>query len=75
MGAARALLERVKLCGIFASNLDEFFEVRVAGLLDQVAAAVSVRSPDRRTAAETLAEACCPSVRGPTAARVYRGVK
>jgi polyphosphate kinase len=50
------LLERVKLCSIFASNLDEFFEVRVAGLLDQVAAGVSLRSPDGRTPVEALAE-------------------
>src|SRR5258708_7604650 len=49
------LLERVKLCAIYAGNLDEFFQVRVAGLLDQVAAEISVRSPDGRTPAETLA--------------------
>ena len=34
------LLERVKFCGIFSSNLDEFFMVRVAGLLDQVVSGV-----------------------------------
>ena len=44
------LLERVKFCSIFSSNLDEFFMVRVAGLLDQVIARVNVRSPDGRTA-------------------------
>ncbi len=40
------LLERVKFCAIFAGNLDEFYEVRVAGLKDQVAANVTQRSPD-----------------------------
>ena len=50
------LLERVKFCGIFSSNLDEFFMVRVAGLLDQVIGRVNVRSPDGRTPAQALAE-------------------
>jgi len=50
------LLERVKFCGIVASVLDEFFMVRVAGLHDQIASGVSVRSPDGRTAQQTLTE-------------------
>src|SRR5262245_25902308 len=50
------LLERVKFCAIFSSNLDEFFMVRVAGLLDQVASGLVVRSDDGRTAQETLVE-------------------
>ncbi len=50
------LLERVRFCAIFSSNLDEFFMVRVAGLLDQVAAGLGVRSPDGRTPQQTLAE-------------------
>ena len=50
------LLERVKFCSIFSNNLDEFFMVRVAGLLDQVVARVPVRSPDGRTPQETLLE-------------------
>ena len=43
-----ALLERIKFCAIFSSNLDEFFEVRVAGLKDQQAAGVVARSLDGR---------------------------
>jgi polyphosphate kinase len=50
------LLERVKFCSIFSSNLDEFFMVRVAGLLGQEVAGVAVRSADGRTPAATLAE-------------------
>jgi polyphosphate kinase len=40
------LLERVKFAAIFASNFDEFFEVRVAALRAQVAAGVNSRSTD-----------------------------
>src|SRR6266542_297317 len=50
------LLERMKFCAIFSSNLDEFFEIRVAGLLGQVASGVSKRSPDGRVPDDTLAE-------------------
>ena len=50
------LLERVKFCSIFSNNLDEFFMVRVAGLLGQEAAGIAVRSIDGRTPTATLAE-------------------
>ena len=53
---AEPLLERVKFCSIFSSNLDEFFMVRVAGLLDQVIARLNVRSPDGRTPQQALAD-------------------
>ena len=49
------LLERVKFLTIFASNLDEFFQVRVAGLRQQVQAGRAARAPDGRTAEEQLA--------------------
>jgi polyphosphate kinase len=53
---SQPLLERAKFCAIFASNLDEFFQVRVAGLKDQVAGGVMVRSPDGRSPSQQLLE-------------------
>ena len=50
------LLERVKNCAYFSSNLDEFFMVRVAGLMGQSEAGVTLRAPDGRTAQQTLVE-------------------
>ena len=50
------LLERVKFAAICSSNLDEFFQVRVAALKDQVAAGVVAPAPDGRAPAEQLLE-------------------
>ena len=50
------LLERVKFAAIFSSNLDEFFQVRVAALKDQVAAGTVRPTPDGRTPAQQLIE-------------------
>jgi polyphosphate kinase len=49
------LLERVKFCAIFSSNLDEFFMVRVAGLHDQIDAGIEAPLQDGRTPSETIA--------------------
>ena len=60
------LLERLKFMGIFSSNLDEFFMVRVATLKKQVAAGVSKLSADGRTAQqqlEAIAEVLTPMFR------------
>jgi polyphosphate kinase len=43
------LLERLKFLGIFSSNLDEFFQVRVAGLKQQLAAGIVERTADGMT--------------------------
>jgi polyphosphate kinase len=48
------LLERVKFLAIYASNLDEFVMVRVAGLLDQVEAGIDARGPDGLSPSETI---------------------
>ena len=50
------LLERVKFLGITASNLDEFVEVRLAGLMQQAEHGNRETSADGRTPDQALAE-------------------
>lgn len=48
------VLERVKFLAIFSEGLDEFFQVRVAGLKDQVDAGLRTRSSDGLRPSEAL---------------------
>ncbi|NND75928.1 MAG: polyphosphate kinase 1 [Ilumatobacter sp.] len=50
------LLERAKFCAITSTNLDEFFQVRVAALKDQLIAGIDRPTWDGRTPAQQLAE-------------------
>ncbi|MEJ7797592.1 MAG: polyphosphate kinase 1 [Solirubrobacteraceae bacterium] len=48
------LLERVKLAAIWSSNLDEFFQIRVAGVHDQIDAGLVDPGPDGLTPSQTV---------------------
>jgi polyphosphate kinase len=48
------LLERIKFLAIFGGAMDEFFQVRVAGLMDQQAAGLSGTAPDGLSVSEQL---------------------
>src|SRR2546425_13253224 len=48
------LIERVKFLTIFSSNLDEFFEIRVAGIKQQIESETSNVGPDGLSPTETF---------------------
>jgi polyphosphate kinase len=48
------VLERARYIGHFSQNLDEFFQVRVAGLKDQVAAGLGATNPQGMSPADQL---------------------
>ena len=48
------LLERVKLAAIWSSNIDEFFQIRVAGVHDQIDAGLTDPGPDGLTPTQTI---------------------
>ena len=48
------LLERIKFLAIFSATMDEFFQVRVAGLKDQQAAGISGTAPDGLSVSDQL---------------------
>src|SRR5213595_2933935 len=51
---AQPLIERVKFLTIFSSNLDEFFEIRVAGIKQQIESETSDVGPDGLSPTETF---------------------
>jgi len=53
LDSSNPLLERLKFFCIANSNLDEFFEIRIAGLKQQIESSIVKRSLDGRTATET----------------------
>ena len=53
--ASVPILERLRYLCISSTNLDEFFEVRVSGLKEQLHLGIDTRGPDKMSASEQLA--------------------
>src|SRR5580704_18895318 len=54
LDARNPLLERLKFIAIYSTNLDEYFMIRIAALMQQVEAGVMRRSNDGRLPEEHL---------------------
>jgi polyphosphate kinase len=52
--SSRPLMERIRFLAIVSDGLDDFFQVRVAGLHEQLMAPVSLTSPDGMTPEEQM---------------------
>src|SRR6185312_14127438 len=52
------LLERLRFITIVSSNLDEFFEIRIAGLKESIRLGLHDAGPDARSAAEVFEGVC-----------------
>ena len=52
------LLERLRFITIVSSNLDEFFEIRVAGLKEQIKLGLPELGPDAHGPAEVFVKVC-----------------
>ncbi|MGL4546679.1 MAG: RNA degradosome polyphosphate kinase, partial [Eubacterium aggregans] len=50
------VMDRFKFLAITASNLDEFFMVRIAGIMDQIGVGYTKKGLDGKTPVEQLAE-------------------
>src|SRR5215210_6811440 len=56
LNESNPLLERLKFLSIFSTNLDEFFMIRVSGLMEEMEEEVVEPSPDGMTPAQQLRE-------------------